>query len=171
MPRLVVSPLFLPPSLPRVFLPCLASAIPIPHAVQRLFNRPSSLHPPSVLRPAVHHSIIIQVVSLTCVRTFCDYLDVHCIFDPTCIVLKAGWTQRCDCRASAIVLHPCPPTSLPLSLPCFLLPCLASPIPISHAILPFLINPPLSIPDPPYGRLCTTRLSSFRQYWVHSYIL
>ena len=209
MARLVVSPLLLPPSLPRFFLPSLACSISIPHAISRslinpalsiphphygrlrttalsswstkkhpdifrlskrpsyfrptciffevrldlygvnaasrrstslppsfpplplpslspflhtdptrhpaLFHRSSSLHPPTPLRPSVYYPDIVLVVTIRCIRTFCDYWNAFRIFDPTCIVLISGWNSTVRLRR-LVVSPPSLPHSLPHSL-------------------------------------------------------
>ena len=45
------------------------------------------------LRPFEYNASIILIVNISCIRTFCDHLNVLYIFDQTCIVLKSGWSS------------------------------------------------------------------------------
>ena len=76
-------------------------------------------------------------------------------------MLKAGWISTVRLPRLGYSSPSLPPY-LPPSLPTSLLPSLPRFVhPIPHSIQPFLIDPPLSIPYANYGRLCTTRLSSW----------
>ena len=154
MARLVVSPLLLPPSLPRFFLPSLACSISIPHAISR------SLINPALSIPHPHYGRLrTTALSSWSTKKHPDIFRLSkrpSYFRPTCSFLKSGWTSMV--RMPRLVVRP---LFLPSSHPCLFRPSLPSSIPIPHAIQHFLIDLPLFTPHLPYGRQCTTRLSSW----------
>ena len=64
------------------------------------------------LRPSACYPSISLVVNTMYIRIICDHLKVLYIFDPTCIVLKSGWS--CTAPMPRLVVGP---PSLSLSPP------------------------------------------------------
>ena len=97
---------------------------------------PASSGTPS--RPCVYYSSIIPVVNVTYISGFCYHINVLCIFDQTCIVLKSGWNSKA--RVPRLVQRTDPPFLL---LPCFassFLPSLLRSLCLASSFLPFLLR-------------------------------
>ena len=99
------------------------------------------------LRPFEYNASIILIVNISCIRTFCDHLNVLYIFDQTCIVLKSGWSSTA--RMPRLVVSP--PVLSPSHPP--------TPPPSRWPAL--ITLPPLAKFQLVYRRLCEALLSSF----------
>ena len=160
LPRLGYSspslPPYLPPSLPTSLLPSLPRFVhPIPHSIQPLL-----IDPPLSIPYANYGRLCTTRLSSwsSILGTFVYFVTMYTSFAfSTRPVSYRSQSEILRCECPRLVVSP---LFLSPSLPRFFLPCLASSIPIPHAIQRLLINPPLSLPLPPYGRLRIARISS-----------
>ena len=114
---------------------------------------PASSNTP--LRPSVCHPSISLVVNIMFIRIFCEHLNVLYVFDPTCIVLKSGWSSTaCLVVSPPSLSHSIPPTPPPSRLP------------------DLITLPPLTKFQRVWRRLCEALLSSsFLAPQKHPYLL